>query len=154
MAKLALRTPKSTGAGSVEPVAARANNQKVPATRRIPAQIKTLLTMLEAGDLDSVVTVYRDAMTATRKYWIDEGKDERGKCKGHWETEADHRTRITAANMVAAYMEGLPIQRQIQMRGDFVELSQLIDSARQSSEAMRLLNVSAISLPSGSEGSE
>lgn len=117
----------------------------------IPQVIKTLLSCLNDEDLSAVVRVYREAMVAERRFWIDEGKDENGRAKGRWEIEADHKTRISAANMVAAYMEGLPVQRQIQVRGEFVELGDMLKAMSGSGEARRLLP-GVESLPSASEG--
>lgn len=102
--------------------------------------MRTLLEALGEDDLAAVVRVYREAMNAERSFWKETGRDPKtGKSIGAWHSEPDHKTRISAANMVAAYMEGLPIQRQIQMRGDFVELGDLLHGARASGEAMRLM---------------
>lgn len=132
---------------------ARETGKAVPGpVGRIPVVIKTLLDALGDEDLAEVVRVYREAMNATRRYWIDEGKDDDGRIKGHWEIEADHRIRILAANMVAAYMEGLPVQRQIRMQGDFVELGELLRDANRSGEGRRLLSFH--SLPSGTDRSD
>ena len=105
----------------------------------VPAIMKSLLDALDEGDIAAVVRVYREAMLATRRYWRNGGKSESGQALGEWITEPDHRSRLAAANMVAAYLEGLPVQRQIQFRGDFVELGELLGGARQSGEAMRLM---------------
>lgn len=102
---------------------------------KISKVLRTLLDALDENDLTQVVRVYRDAMNATRTFYLGPQGDE----KGQWVTEADHKTRITAANMVAAYMEGLPIQRQIQMRGDFVELGDMLRNMQASGEARRLM---------------
>lgn len=120
---------------------------------RIPAPIKTLLSALTDDDLDTVVRVYRDAMGATRRFWVDEGKDENGRAKGHWQEEEDHRVRVQAANMVAAYMEGLPIQRQVMIGGKFAELGDMIREMRLSGEAARLLPA-VHSLPTTAEATE
>jgi hypothetical protein len=111
----------------------------LPSGLRIPAVIKTLLDTLGEEDLANVARVYRDAMTATRRFWKNEGTDAKGKAKGRWVVEPDHRTRISAANMVAAYMEGLPVQRQIALRGEFSELGDMIREMNESGEARRLL---------------
>jgi hypothetical protein len=107
---------------------------------KIPTVIKSLLDSLNADDIDAVARVYREAMLATHRYWSDEGKDPKtGRAKGKWVIEPDHKTRITAANMVAAYSEGLPIQRQVQLNANFKDLSEDLRALKGSPEAMRML---------------
>lgn len=120
-----------------------------PGTKaKISRVLRTLLDALDDEDLSAVVRVYREAMGATRTFFLPpHGKGE----KGRWATEPDHKTRIAAANMVAAYMEGLPIQRQLTMRGEFAELGEMINEMRASGEAARLMPAQLLSLPSTSE---
>jgi hypothetical protein len=117
-------------AGQLAPAHAHAENPQKPV--RIPKSIQSLLDSLTDDDIRAVAQVYREGMTATRRYWVDEGKDEDGRIKGHWEIEPDHKTRIQAANMVAAYREGLPVHRQIQLTGEFEDLQTLMEPMQQS----------------------
>ena len=76
--------------------------------------IHTLMEILTDEDLRSVAEVYRGALHANQRHWVDEGRDPKlGRARGHWEVIPDFKTRIAAANMIAAYKEGLPVQRQV-----------------------------------------
>lgn len=112
---------KKCGPGS------RADAHEKPATLvKTLNKLKTLSDAISEGDLDMVLVVYRDAMTAEQRYWVDEGKDENGRAKGRWEIMPDHNTRIKAANMVAAYKEGLPIQKQMVFTARFEDMSETL----------------------------
>lgn len=106
---------------------------------KIPARLKSLLDELNDDDIDRVAVVYRECMTATFKVWIDEGKHKNGRAKGHWEVSPDYKTRLAAANMVAAYKEGLPVQRQITLAGKFKDLSEMMGQLQDSPQGKQLL---------------
>jgi hypothetical protein len=100
---------------------------------KIPRMIRTLLDALTDEDLDRVARVYREAMDAETWVWVDEGNDEKtGRAKGYRQFLPDHKTRIAAANMVAAYKEGLPVQRQIRLDANFTELRDEVEAFKRS----------------------
>jgi hypothetical protein len=111
-------------------------NGKAAMVVKIPKVIRTLLDSINDDDLDQVARVYREAMNAERRYWRDDGENaETGQAKGVWVIEPDHKTRIAAANMVAAYKEGLPVQRQIRLDAHFDELSDVVERFKRSPAA-------------------
>jgi hypothetical protein len=100
---------------------------KAAAVVKIPKVIRTLLDSMSDDDLDQVARVYREAMDATTTMWdVNEKK---------LITLPDHKTRIAAANMVAAYKEGLPVQRQIRLGAHFDELSDVVERFKRSPAA-------------------
>lgn len=105
----------------------------------LPNHIRTLFEALTNDDIIRVAEVYREAMHAERQFWVDQGRSKTGHALGYWQKEPDHKTRIAAANMVAAYRDGLPIARQLALQGTFEELGILLESMRSSGEAARLL---------------
>jgi hypothetical protein len=104
---------------------------------------------MDEDDIAQVVRVWREAMNATHRYWRDEGKDPKtGRAKGCWITEPDHKTRIAAANIFAAYKEGLPIQRQVNFNMGHEELRDVIEKAKKSPAALEALRgLGAMTLP-------
>ena len=86
----------------------------------------SLADVLTEEDIERVAKVYRDALGAKQRFSIEEGKDEFGKSIGHWEWQDDHKTRIQAANMIAAYKEGLPVQRQVVLTKAFESADETI----------------------------
>lgn len=100
--------------------------------------IQTLMEILTDEDLQSVAQVYRGALRANQRHWVDEGKDpETGRARGHWEVIPDFKTRIAAANMIAAYKEGLPVQRQVVLKKAFTSADETIKKIKGSPELMR-----------------
>jgi hypothetical protein len=98
--------------------------EKAVVVVKIPKVIRTLLDSMNEDDLDQVARVYREAMNATTTMWdVNERK---------LITLPDHKTRIAAANMVAAYKEGLPVQRQIRLGAHFDELRDVVERAKRS----------------------
>jgi hypothetical protein len=69
----------------------------------VSSVIRSLIEAIGQEDVDLVVKVWREAMTATRKF----------QSNGEWIEEPDHKTRLEASKLLVAYKEGLPIQRQI-----------------------------------------
>ena len=102
--------------------------------------IQTLMEILTDEDLQSVAEVYRGALHANQRHWVDEGKDPKsGRARGHWEIIPDFKTRIAAANMIAAYKEGLPVQRQVVLAKAFQSAEETIKRIRQSPELVRAI---------------
>ena len=134
-------------------------NQARPRTRedrkslveKIAANLADVLT---EEDLERVAKVYRDALGAKQRFWIDEGKDEFGRSIGHWEWQDDHKTRIQAANMIAAYKEGLPVQRQVVLTKAFESADEMLAKIKASPEALKAIQTlqgGGISLEAGGE---
>ena len=95
--------------------------------RQLSKVIQTLMEILTDEDLRSVAEVYRGALHANQRHWVDEGKDPKtGRARGHWEVIPDFKTRIAAANMIAAYKEGLPVQRQVVLTKAFESAEETI----------------------------
>jgi hypothetical protein len=106
---------------------------------KIPKVIRTLLDSINDDDVNQVALVWREAMKATNERWIDQGKDANGRALGYVSETPDHKTRIAAANMVAAYKEGLPVQRQIRLDAHFDELSEDVAALKRSPAALAFL---------------
>ena len=62
---------------------------------------------LRAGAIDAL----RDGLKATRRYWSKEQKD--------FVEEPDYGVRVKTAELVLAYAEGRPVERQVRLSGDF-----------------------------------
>jgi hypothetical protein len=98
---------------------------------KIPKAIRTLLDCINENDLEQVARVYREAMNATTRMWdVNEKK---------LIEFPDHKTRVAAANMVAAYKEGLPVQRQIRLDAKFGELKDKVAAFKRSPAAQDFL---------------
>ena len=117
--------------------------------------IQTLMEILTDEDLRSVAEVYRGALHANQRHWVDEGKDPKtGRARGHWEVIPDFKTRIAAANMIAAYKEGLPVQRQVVLTKAFESAEDTIKKIKGSPEllkAIQALQGSGLALEAGGE---
>jgi hypothetical protein len=130
------------------------NNQQREAfdpKRAIPSRVLNLLAQLTEADVTKVVRVWRESMDATRRVWQE---PEPGEKRGKWIEEPDAKTRLGAANMVAAYVEGLPVQRQIQIKAEFEGAEETMARFRASPEAMRAaagLQAAGVPLSVGNE---
>jgi hypothetical protein len=117
--------------------------------------IQTLMEILTDEDLQRVAEVYRGALHANQRHWVDEGKDPKtGRARGHWEIIPDFKTRIAAANMIAAYKEGLPVQRQVVINKAFESADEAIKKIKDSPEllkAIRMLQGGGIALEASGE---
>lgn len=91
--------------------------------------LKSLFDALGSADIEAVVRVWREAMNATKRMWDINAKK--------LVEFPDHRTRLLAANMVAAYMEGLPVERSIQAHSDIKDFDALLSQLRESPAALR-----------------
>ena len=113
-------------------VARARTRRKSEKTVKIPKMIQSLLDSLTSEDIQAVGRVYREAMNATHRYWRDDGKNPKtGRAMGKWIIEADHKTRLAAANMVAAYREGLPVQKQIQLSANVDDFQTMVSKYAQ-----------------------
>jgi hypothetical protein len=100
---------------------------------RMPKIVRTLLSAIDEDDIDKVARVWREAMDATTMTYDLPSKT--------WVERPDHNTRIKAANMVAAYKEGLPVQRQIQLQGNIEDLNATLERIQSSPEAARAMQL-------------
>ena len=77
-----------------------------------PAGQKPLI----APDLrDDAIAALREGLKATRRFW--------DKASGMFQEEPDYAARTRAAELVLAYAEGRPIERQVKLSGDFSSYS-------------------------------
>lgn len=103
---------------------------------------KKLADLLTADDLAGAVTVWREGLTAVKKVWS-------AKLQRYEDGGPDWQIRRDMAEAIAAYMEGRPLERQMNISGTFVELRDMLSQMKQSGEAARLLP-GLDSLPSAS----
>lgn len=112
-------------------VAAAPDSAGVPARVGMPAA-KKLADLLTASDLEGAVKVWRSGLKARRMVW----NNKKGKfvpCGPDWQIRRD------MSEFIAAYMEGKPMERQMQISGTFEELGDLLRTLQTSGEAARLL---------------
>jgi hypothetical protein len=122
---------------------------------KVSKVIQTLMEILTDEDLKRVAEVYRGALQANQRHWVDEGKDPKtGRAMGHWEVIPDFKTRIVAANMIAAYKEGLPVQRQVVINKAFESADNAIQRIKKSPELLRAIQTlqgSGLTIEAGGE---
>jgi hypothetical protein len=96
---------------------------------RRAASIAELLT---ENDQRENLRVIREAKRATHRVFNFETK----------KTEAvpDHKTRLAGVMLDLAYREGKPVERSMELTGNFKELSEVLADLEQSPEARRLLS--------------
>jgi hypothetical protein len=92
---------------------------------------KKLGSLLKSKHLDAAVKVWIAGLDATKKVY-----DKSGTCCGE---EPDWKERRENANMIVAYMEGRPVERQLVVGGNFEDLAAVMKKCQDSPEAMRLL---------------
>jgi hypothetical protein len=103
--------------------------------------------LLSDKDLKAVVRIWREGLVATKSFWNPAAKE--------WVTEPDWGRRYDFSMAIAAYVEGKPIERSMEVTGSYKELSVLLEELKQSPEAMRLLPRELFdSLLSNTEGQE
>lgn len=119
----------------------RVLKEKREVMERVPRIIRGLIDALDDDDIFAVARTYRDALTAETRQWEGAGKDPKtGRALGQWVVTPDHKTRIQAANMIAAYKEGLPVQRQVILTNAFEAMDQVLGRMETSPEAARILS--------------
>ena len=123
---------KKNGKNGVEIARARAHGGPVLNAKGVKntTVLRSLLSAMNDNDVEQIVRVYREAMYAEHRFWKDQGKDDDGRALGEWVFEPDHKTRVAAANMVAAYAEGLPVQRQLIATGKIEDFEQILGRVR------------------------
>lgn len=131
-------TGKKVGQGSrarvTKPIVP-ANSDKLAKSNRI---LRSLVDAIDDDDVSEVLAVWRRAMKATRKYWQDPKKGEK---RGRWVAEPDFRTQLEASKLVAAYKEGLPVQRQVNLNIGHEELADVLAKAKSSPAALEALKL-------------
>jgi hypothetical protein len=116
--------PEDKKDGSV--TRARAKRQK---RREIIKLAEKLIDALEPHRR-AAVQVLIDGMSATKPIY------EKGQRVGE---EPDWKERRENAALIIAYLEGKPIERQLQATGEFMDLQTLMSKVQQSPAAMRSL---------------
>jgi hypothetical protein len=99
--------------------------------RELIGRAKKLIDLLKPEYLDRAVQVWVDGLKATKDVYDARAKE--------WTTQPDWKERREAANMIVAYFEGRPIERQMVMKGSFRDLNDTLARMKQSPEAMRVL---------------
>ncbi len=108
-----------------------------PVAHKIAA---SLSTMLNDDDLAEVVDVYRRGLKAKQRIWVENSwTDEKGRLKGRWEFVDDFRTQKGCADMIAAYKEGLPVQRQAILLQKFESMDQTRERVSHSPELLKAI---------------
>lgn len=110
------------------------------------ALVKKLGELLTSNDLENAVEVWRDGLKAVRMVW----NNKRGE---YLEAGPDWQIRRDMSELIAAYMEGKPMERQMSISGSFAELGEMINEMRLSNEALRLMPF-VHSLPTTAEATE
>jgi hypothetical protein len=83
--------------------------------------------------LPSAAQAWIDGLTACKAIWNPQSK-------AFEETDIpDHKVRAECAEKIWHNVVGRPIERSLQVTGNYKELSQVLEELRQSPEAMRLL---------------
>lgn len=98
---------------------------------KIPKVMKSLLDSITDDDIDRVARAWREAMGATTKTYDIVAKK--------FVEQPDHNTRMKAGQLIAAYREGLPVQRQITLAGKFKDLSEMLGQLKGSPQGQQLL---------------
>lgn len=98
---------------------------------KIPKVMKSLLDSITDDDIDRVARAWREAMGATTKTYDIVAKK--------FVEQPDHNTRMKAGQLIAAYREGLPVQRQITLAGKFKDLGEMLGQLRDSPQGQQLL---------------
>lgn len=109
--------------------------QTVIPREAIPEKTLSLLACITNDDIVRVAQVWRESLDATQKIWVRTG----GADKGHWDFIPDTKSRLAAAAALAAYREGLPVARQIQLRGEIEGADEMLEKLKASPEAMKAL---------------
>jgi hypothetical protein len=129
---------KSKKAGQV----ARARKEHWPTS--LAKVIKKAITISESlteQDQADNVRVLREAKMATHRIFDPATKQ--------LIEVPDHKTRLAAITLELAYTEGRPVERQVQLSGDFEDLQSLLDAMKHSPAAQESLRRSDHSLQSG-----
>jgi hypothetical protein len=89
------------------------------------------------GDQDTAddIRVIREAKNAMREYYDPEA--------GRIVKAPDHKIRIAAVQFSRAYVEGLPVQKQITVAAGMDQLSAVLGGLKESPEALRMLQAMA-----------
>ena len=119
------------------PAQERNRHDRISKKERIAATLANLLT---EDDIAAVVAVYRDGLKATQRFWQDNAWiDDKGRLRGKWVEVPDHKTRLACADMIAAYKEGLPVQRQAILVQKFESMDQTRERISHSPELLKAI---------------
>lgn len=118
--------------------------------------IASLATILTDDDLLEVAEVYRRGLRAKQRIWVDNAwTDEKGRLRGEWREVDDFRTQKACADMIAAYKEGLPVQRQAILVQKFESIDETRARVSESPEMLKVIgNLSKLGVAVISGGEE
>ena len=109
----------------------RARKEIRSSLAKIIKKAASISELLTEHDQRENLRVIREAKKATHRIYDGEQK--------RLIEVPDHKTRLAAAALDLAYSEGKPIERQVQITGDFEDLGTLLNRIRESPVAMREL---------------
>ena len=79
---------------------------------------------------DNALTALAEGLTATKTQWDTKEKGLR--------TDPDHSTRVKSAELILAYAEGRPVERKVNLTGDFNNYDSKLEKLLASPEGMRV----------------
>ena len=79
---------------------------------------------------DSALAALAEGLTATKTQWDTKEKGLR--------TDPDHSTRVKSAELILAYAEGRPVERKVNLTGDFNNYDSKLEKLLASPEGMRV----------------
>lgn len=121
------------------------------ARKMLGRHAKRLLDLLDGDDLKAAVTVWREGMKATKFVWDANTKSFNDTGFPDWQIRSE------MAEIVVAYMEGKPLERQLQITGKFEELNEMMSRLSGSPAAYRAIERSGVTpklLTEGTQGDE
>jgi hypothetical protein len=132
---------QSSRARSREGSALNSEAEKSPEKSSIPQRIaSSLANILTDDDLAEVVDVYRRGLRAKQRIWVENAfTDDRGRLRGRWEFVDDFRVQKACADMIAAYKEGLPVQRQAILVQKFETMDETRERIANSPELLKAI---------------
>jgi hypothetical protein len=120
---------------------ARARKEHWPTSlAKVIKKAITISELLTEQDQADNVRVLREAKMATHRIFDPATKQ--------LIEVPDHKTRLAAITLELAYTEGRPVERQVQLSGDFEDLQSLLDAMKHSPAAQESLRRSDYSLQS------
>ena len=129
--------PKKEGNPSRASAQEPARPDRVSIPQKIIASLATILT---DDDLLEVAEVYRRGLRAKQRIWVDNAwTDEKGRLRGEWREVDDFRTQKACADMIAAYKEGLPVQRQAILVQKFESIDETRERVSHSPEMLKVI---------------
>ena len=105
--------------------------KKEPSIRPVVRAVRRLADCINEGSAEANAKVIENAKVAVHRVFDPETK--------RLIEVPDHKTRLAAVTLELAYVEGLPVKREIVLTGSFESGESVIERLKNSPEAMRLL---------------